>query len=279
MSSSSTSTPGSMGVKAIAIYRDNCKVAQPLSTGSKDSSTDDSSSESAAAADAPIEPHVETKIVYKPVRERLPRDRRSRTFEFRVADCKGYINIGEYDDGPARRGVPPGVETGLDPGRDHGRPGDLAQPRSPIWVPLRKYVETYTGMRFEPAGMTDDPDIRIASSIMDYLFRKLAVVYLSYEERASLGIFTTGERTQQTLPGVDDTTSTLGSDVPADPPSSSRPTISWPAFQRRSPSQHRLPIPTLRSACSAGSRCSGRGAVTPAPGAATPVVVHKEVRR
>ena len=209
-----------MGVKAIAIYRDNCKVAQPLSTGSKDNSTEGSSpGDSTAAADALIEPIVETKIVYKPVRERLPRDRRSRTFEFRVADCKGYVTIGEYDDGrpgevflrvskqgSTLAGIMDALAISLSHGLQYG-------------VPLRTYVDTYTGMRFEPAGMTDDPDIRIASSIMDYLFRKLAVVYLSYEERASLGIFTTGERTQQTLPGVDDTTSTLGSDVPADPPS------------------------------------------------------------
>jgi ribonucleoside-diphosphate reductase alpha chain len=86
-------------------------------------------------------------------------------------------------------------------------------------VPLRTYVETYTGMRFEPAGMTDDPDVRIAASIMDYLFRKLAVVYLPYEERAGLGIFTTSERSQLTLPGVEEAANTMGSDVPADPPS------------------------------------------------------------
>jgi ribonucleoside-diphosphate reductase alpha chain len=207
-----------MGVKAIAIYRDNCKVAQPLSTSKKDTTATDGSADK-AAADALLEPIVETKIVYKPVRERLPRDRRSRTFEFRVADCKGYVTIGEYDDGrpgevflrvskqgSTLAGIMDALAISLSHGLQYG-------------VPLRTYVDTYTGMRFEPAGMTDDPDIRIASSIMDYLFRKLAVVYLSYEERSSLGIFTTGERTQQTLPGVDDTTSTLGSDVPADPPS------------------------------------------------------------
>ena len=206
-----------MGVKAIAIYRDNCKVAQPLSTGSSDDESTEP--EIGDAVDAVLEPLVETKIVYKPVRERLPRDRRSRTFEFRVADCKGFVTVGEYDDGrpgeifllvskqgSTLAGIMDALAISLSHGLQYG-------------VPLRTYVETYTGMRFEPAGMTDDPDIRIASSILDYLFRKLAVVYLSYEERASLGIFTTGERTQQTLPGVDDTTSTLGGDVPADPPS------------------------------------------------------------
>ena len=88
-------------------------------------------------------------------------------------------------------------------------------------VPLRAFVEAFTGMRFEPAGMTDDPDIRIATSLMDYLFRRLAVEYLSIEERAELSIYTTGERTQQTLPGVEETAveTRQGSDIPADPPS------------------------------------------------------------
>jgi ribonucleoside-diphosphate reductase alpha chain len=203
-----------MGVKAIAIYRDNCKVGQPLSMAKKD---DAEAVRAEVVAERP--PVVETKIEYKPIRERLPRDRRSRTLEFRVADCKGFVTVGEYDDGrpgeiflrvskqgSTLAGIMDALAISLSHGLQYG-------------VPLRTYVETYTGMRFEPAGMTDDPDIRIATSIMDYLFRKLAVVYLSYEERASLGIFTTGERTQQTLPGVDETTSSLGSELPADPPS------------------------------------------------------------
>jgi ribonucleoside-diphosphate reductase alpha chain len=206
-----------MGVKAIAIYRDNCKVAQPLSMAKRG---EGGTAAAAPAAQALLpEPAVETRIVYKPIRERLPRDRRSRTFEFRVADCKGFVTVGEYDDGrpgeiffrvskqgSTLAGIMDALAISLSHGLQYG-------------VPLRTYVETFTGMRFEPAGMTDDPDIRIASSIMDYLFRKLAVVYLSYEERASLGIFTTGERTQQTLPGVDEAVSSTGSELPADPPS------------------------------------------------------------
>jgi ribonucleoside-diphosphate reductase alpha chain len=201
-----------MGVKAIAIYRDNCKVAQPLSMAKKGDG---------AAAATPADRVVEVveKVVYKPVRERLPRNRRSRTFEFRVADCKGFVTVGEYTDGrpgevflrvskqgSTLAGIMDALAISLSHGLQYG-------------VPLRTFVETFTGMRFEPAGMTDDPDIRIATSIMDYLFRKLAVEYLSYQERAELGIFTTGERTQQTLPGVEETaTPTVqGPDVPADP--------------------------------------------------------------
>jgi len=212
-----------MGVKAIAIYRDNCKVAQPLSMAKKESDSDDAAGAGdATSADNPAQAFanvVETKVVYKPVREKLPRDRRSRTFEFRVADCKAFATIGEYDDGrpgevflrvskqgSTMAGIMDALALSLSHGLQYG-------------VPLRAYVETYTGMRFEPAGMTDDPDIRLASSIMDYLFRKLAVLYLSYEERASLGIFTTGERTQQTLPGVDEAVNSSTGDLPADPPS------------------------------------------------------------
>jgi ribonucleoside-diphosphate reductase alpha chain len=96
-------------------------------------------------------------------------------------------------------------------------------------VPLRNYVEAFTNTRFEPAGITDDAELRIATSLLDYIFRRLAVDYLSYEERAELGILTTGERTQPTLPGVEETVveTRQGLDVPADPPSfdSSSPTL------------------------------------------------------
>ena len=209
-----------MGVKAVAIYRDNCKVAQPLSMAKKDDDADDvdeAGNSAASASTVIVEP--EPKIIYKPVRERLARDRRSRTFEFRVADCKAFVTVGEYDDGrpgevflrvskqgSTLAGIMDALALSLSHGLQYG-------------VPLRAYVETYTGMRFEPAGMTDDPDIRIATSIMDYLFRKLAVAYLSYEDRASLGIFTTGERTQQTLPGVDEVVSSSPGEMAVDPPS------------------------------------------------------------
>ena len=215
-----------MGVKAIAIYRDNCKVAQPLSMAKKGDKPDDITvinadgvaNEVAEAVTAQVTEIVE-KIIYKPVRERLPRNRRSRTFDFRVADCKGFVTIGEYDDGrpgevflrvskqgSTLAGIMDALAISLSHGLQYG-------------VPLRNYVETFTGMRFEPAGMTDDPDIRISTSIMDYLFRKLAVLYMDPRERAELGIFTTGERTQQTLPGVDEAISIQGGEMASDPKS------------------------------------------------------------
>jgi ribonucleoside-diphosphate reductase alpha chain len=71
-------------------------------------------------------------------------------------------------------------------------------------VPLRAFAQAFVGMRFEPAGMTDDPELRIATSIVDYLFRKLAIMYLAPDERRALNIFSTEERTQPTLPGVEE---------------------------------------------------------------------------
>ncbi|WP_208029604.1 vitamin B12-dependent ribonucleotide reductase [Rhabdothermincola sediminis] len=203
-----------MGLKAIAIYRDNCKVAQPLATAKKERASD-----APAAATQVVEKIVE-RIVQEPVRQKLPRSRTSRTFEFRVADCKGFVTVGEYDDGrpgeifvrvskqgSTLAGIMDAFAISVSHGLQYG-------------VPLRSFVEAFTGMRFEPAGMTDDPDIRIASSLMDYLFRKLAVMYLSPEERAELNILTTAERTQPTLPGVEETVvETRQGELPADPPS------------------------------------------------------------
>jgi ribonucleoside-diphosphate reductase alpha chain len=217
-----------LGVKAIAIYRDNCKVGQPLSTTKKAAAaTPDAGTAGQAVEQAAT--HVIEKIIKVPVREKLPRNRTSSTFEFRVADCKGFVTIGEYDDGrpgeiflrvskqgSTLAGIMDAFSISVSYGLQYG-------------VPLRHFVEAFTNTRFEPAGITDDPDLRIATSILDYIFRRLAVNYLSYEERAELGILTTGERTQPTLPGVEETVvqTRQGPDVPADPPSfdSSSPTL------------------------------------------------------
>jgi len=215
-----------MGVKAIAIYRDNCKVSQPLSTATKEGAI-----EPLAGALAPTgaEPQVVEKIVERivekvikvPTREKLPRNRNSHTFEFRVADCKGFVTVGEYADGrpgeiflriskqgSTLAGIMDAFAVSVSYGLQYG-------------VPLRVYVETLTNTRFEPAGMTDDPELRIASSILDYIFRRLAVDYLSFEERAELNILTTGERTQPTLPGVEETITETrqGTELASDPPS------------------------------------------------------------
>ncbi len=188
-----------LGLKAVAIYRDNCKVAQPLSTQKKDGAADSDG--------APIvERIVEHVIVQEPVRQKLPRTRTAKTFSFRVADCHGYVTVGEYEDGrpgelflqvakqgSTLAGIMDAFAISVSHGLQYG-------------VPLEAFVRMFTNMRFEPAGMTDDPDIRFASSLVDYIFRRLAVEYLEPAHRAELGVLTIGERMQPTLPGVDEAT-------------------------------------------------------------------------
>jgi ribonucleoside-diphosphate reductase alpha chain len=206
-----------LGLKAVAVYRDNCKVGQPLSTGKKDGEGVDTPTSMASQT---VERIIE-RVVHQPVRQKLPRTRSARTFEFRVADCKGFANIGEYADGrpgeifltvskqgSTLSGIMDAFAKSISYGLQYG-------------VPMRAFVEAFTNMRFEPAGMTDDPDIRFASSIMDYLFRRLALEYLTYDERAELGIFTIDERLQPTLPGVEESVieTRTGSEIVSDPKS------------------------------------------------------------
>src|SRR4051794_2019009 len=173
-----------MGIKAIAIYRDNCKFAQPLSTVKKDAPASEAEAPDAelAAKVAQLEQALDrqTVVVKQPIRERLPRHRPSKTFSFRVADCEGYVTVGEYEDGrpgelflmvskqgSTLAGIMDAFAMSVSFGLQHG-------------VPLSLYVKKYTSMRFEPAGMTDDPDLRIATSLVDYIFRRMAVDYLPY---------------------------------------------------------------------------------------------------
>ena len=230
------------GIKAVALYRDNCKVSQPLVASDKASNRSTAPDPAVSQSPAELtldgwntatrkvatpEPQGASRLqgasrsprpaapVNQPVRERLPRSRPSRTFEFRVADCKGFVTVGEYDDGrpgeifvrvskqgSTLAGIMDAFAVSLSHGLQYG-------------VPLSSFVRAFVGMRFEPAGMTDDPDIRIATSLMDYLFRRLAVTYLNDDERSSLGILTTDERVQPTLPGVEEqvTESVQGSDI------------------------------------------------------------------
>ena len=210
-----------LGVKAVAVYRDNCKVGQPLSTMKKDGEQGSSNGGDASGAATQVIERIVERVVHQPVREKLPRSRRGRTFEFRVADCKGFATIGEYSDGrpgevfltvskqgSTLAGIMDAFAKSISYGLQYG-------------VPMRAFIEAFVNTRFEPAGMTDDPDIRMASSIVDYLFRRLAVEYLTTDERAELGIYTREERLQPTLPGVEEsiTQTTQGTDVFADPKS------------------------------------------------------------
>jgi ribonucleoside-diphosphate reductase alpha chain len=222
-----------LGVKAVAIYRDNCKVAQPLAMAKKGDASEGNTGTAenpmgGAVAPAVVEVEkIVEKIVEKvvtvkqPVRTKLDRNRTSKTFEFRVADCKGFVTVGEYADGrpgevflkvakqgSTLAGIMDALSISLSYGLQYG-------------VPLRTYVEAFTNTRFEPAGMTDDPDLRIASSLLDYIFRRLALDYLTKEEREELGILSVSERTQPTLPGVEETVvqNVQGTDLASDPKS------------------------------------------------------------
>jgi ribonucleoside-diphosphate reductase alpha chain len=176
-----------LGIKALAIYRDNCKVGQPLSNAKP----------AAAAAPTSVEKVVEKVVEYRPVRKRLPKKRNSETVSFAVAGAKGYLTASSYPDdglgelflkmskqGSTLAGVMDAFSIAISIGLQYG-------------VPLETYVSKFTNMRFEPAGMTDDPDIRMAASVMDYIFRRLALDFLPYEKRAELGIFTAAERAAQ----------------------------------------------------------------------------------
>jgi ribonucleoside-diphosphate reductase alpha chain len=210
-----------LGIKAVAIYRDNCKVAQPLATAKRETKqadaggpvldvTDGADAARVAAeraqriAELEKQLAIQTVVVKQPVRERLPKSRRSRTYKFRVADCEGYFTVSEYEDGrpgelflkaskqgSTLAGILDAFSISISLGLQHG-------------VPLRTYVDKYANMRFEPAGMTDDSDLRLSTSIVDYVFRRIAVDYMPLEERKEMGILTSDERTQPTLPGVEE---------------------------------------------------------------------------
>jgi ribonucleoside-diphosphate reductase alpha chain len=174
-----------LGLKALAIYRDNCKVGQPLSAAKK----------SKAAVET--EKVVEKVVEYRPVRKRLPKKRPSETVSFSVGGAEGYLTASSYPDdglgevflkmskqGSTLAGVMDAFSVAISIGLQYG-------------VPLETFVSKFTNMRFEPAGMTDDPDIRMAASVMDYIFRRLALDFLPYDTRAELGIFTAKERAAQ----------------------------------------------------------------------------------
>ena len=170
-----------LGLKAIAIYRDNCKVAQPLSADKK-------------KAPERVEEEAAPGVLPWSSKKRLPQSRPARTFSFRVGDAEGYITAGEYPDdgigeiflkvskqGSTLSGLMDAFSIAVSVGLQYG-------------VPLEDYVSKFINSRFEPSGMTNDPDIRFASSLMDYIFRRLALEYLSPERRAELGVQSIAER-------------------------------------------------------------------------------------
>ena len=181
-----------LGVKALAIYRDNCKVGQPLSDG-----------KAKPAVEAPVA-EAAARIEYRPMRSRMPKRRASTTTSFSVGGAEGYMTAGSYDDGTIG-------EVFLKLGKQGSTLAGVMDAFSiaisiavQYGVPLEAYVSKFTNMRFEPAGLTDDSDIRMAQSVVDYIFRRLALDYLDYDKRAALGIFTAEERAAQ-VSGYDTT--------------------------------------------------------------------------
>jgi ribonucleoside-diphosphate reductase alpha chain len=172
-----------LGLKALAIYRDNCKVGQPLSIAQA------KPAEAPAATGQDASPHLA-----RPVRRRLPKQRSATVTRFSVAGSEGYMTASSYPDdgvgevflklgkqGSTLAGVMDAFSIAISVGLQYG-------------IPLESYVAKFTNMRFEPAGITDDPDIRMVSSVMDYIFRRLALDHLPYEVRTDLGIMSVAER-------------------------------------------------------------------------------------
>jgi len=194
-----------LGLKAVAIYRDNCKVAQPLSMAKKDDDKEgvqESRAEAAATAGASaavtapapvvapvVDATLDNRIVVKgAVRRRLPKIRNGKTYKFQIADLEGYFTVGEYEDGTPGElfvsvskqgstlsGLMDSFAISVSHGLQYG-------------VPLKSYVKTLRGTSFAPSGITDDADIRTASSITDYIMRRLALDYLSFDDRLELGL-------------------------------------------------------------------------------------------
>ncbi len=166
-----------LGLKALAVYRDNCKVGQPLSD-SKGKQDEVATTEAAHTA----------------TRKRLPKSRPAQTTSFSVGGAEGYMTSGAYADGALAEvflklgkqgstlaGVMDAFSIAVSIGLQYG-------------VPLETFVEKFSNLRFEPAGMTDDVDIRMAQSTMDYIFRRLALDYLPFESRSALGVYSAAER-------------------------------------------------------------------------------------
>ena len=193
-----------LGLKAIAIYRDGCKRSQPLTMSRQevsDKKVEPGKTEAAApvavaqTAPAPAAATTTTATgeTYAPRRRRLNDERRAITHKFKIASHEGYLTVGLYDDGQPGEifitmnkegtvisGLMDALATSVSVGLQYG-------------VPLKVLVNKFAHMRFEPSGFTQHPNIRVAKSIVDYVFRWMALKFMSPEERSSIGINMDGE--------------------------------------------------------------------------------------
>jgi ribonucleoside-diphosphate reductase alpha chain len=244
-----------LGLKALAIYRDNCKVGQPLT----DARGKKASEAAAQATSAPAPALAVEQHEHRPVRRRLPRQRPATVTRFSVAGAEGYMTASSYPDdgvgevflklgkqGSTLAGVMDAFSMAISVGLQYG-------------IPLESYVAKFTNMRFEPAGLTDDPDIRLASSVMDYIFRRLALDHLPYEQRAELGILSATERTGA-VAGTDEIDPTdLAQSAAVEPPISERPVVPAPA----QPAAPAAPRPAAHSSMELIEAQQGRTADAP----------------
>ena len=175
-----------LGIKAVAIYRDNCKVGQPLNMAKKGADANNETHDKPATTT--VDSVNNTVIIKGAVRRPLPKVRPAKTYSFTVADCHGYFTVGEYEDGnigelfvsvakmgSTLSGLMDSFGRSISYGLQYG-------------VPLKVYVKGMTAMSFAPSGITDDKDIRTAASLVDYIFRRLATDYLSFDDRLELGL-------------------------------------------------------------------------------------------
>ena len=256
-----------LGLKALAVYRNNCKVGQPLqdAKGAKASAAKDAASvakyaanaaanaanASAAASSAAGEPTTAPSAEQTPVRKRLPKNRPGMTTSFSVGGAEGYMTANSYPDdglgelflkmskqGSTLAGMMDAFSVAISVGMQYG-------------VPLETYVSKFINMRFEPAGLTDDPDVRMAQSILDYIFRRLALDYLPFDVRADYSIYSATERQRQL-----DT----GSYLPDE-----RDQSELADYAQSAPIERHAP------AASAPSAPTGPAAAAPAPAPAKPV--------
>jgi len=173
-----------LGLKAVAIYRENSKRSQPLSTkeGGNTKNKEVAASGDGAAMEADLtDPQIVEKVVYKPVRKRLPDERPSITHKFSIAGHEGYLHIGLYPDtqlpgeifitmakqGSTVSGMMDAFATAISLALQYG-------------VPLEDLCAKFSHMRFEPAGFTNNQQVPIAKSIMDYIFRYLSIKFLGH---------------------------------------------------------------------------------------------------
>ena len=198
-----------LGLKAVAIYRDNCKASQPLSD-KKDIATTAMSEQTSTFQ-----------------RRRMPRKRTSATYSYSVGGAEGYITTGLHENGDLGEifvklskqgstlsGIMDTLSICVSLGLQYG-------------VPLETFVKKFANVQFEPAGMTNDPDIPFAKSIVDYLFRRLALDHLPFDVRSGYGIYSTAERLRavetgiyepfpETSSTIDDLVQDQSQEIPAD---------------------------------------------------------------